>query len=220
LSAEAGRRAEPLAADGKEGDGAARNNPEEAMKIRCNSGGDGVTVELRSQDEQLLERGLQAANSAASPFALRTILVPVDFSGHTAKALAYAHAFQDQFGARLVLVHVVEPTVVPDNFGIIPPAYEEMNGLLRQTAEERLGALAGDSGKGGRVAAVVCVGRASWEIVRLAREHGADLIILATHGHSGLKHVLLGSTAEYVVRHAPCPVLTVREREQDFIETV
>ena len=48
----------------------------------------------------------------------------------------------------------------------------------------------------------------------------SQAIILATHGHTGLKHVLLGSTAEYVVRHAPCPVLTVREQEQDFIETV
>jgi universal stress protein A len=118
------------------------------------------------------------------------------------------------------LVHVVEPTVVPDNFGIIPPAYEEMNGMLRQVAEERLEAMSGSGGAATNIRTEVCVGRASWEIVRLARECGADLIILATHGHTGLKHVLLGSTAEYVVRHAPCPVLTVREREQDFIETV
>lgn len=187
------------------------------MKVRCNSGGDGVTVELRSNEEQLLEKGVMAASSA-SRFSLRTILVPVDFSGHTAKALAYARAFREQFGARLVIVHVVEPTVVPDNFGIIPPAYEEMNGLLRQAAVERLGALAGDGGEAKEADTLVCVGRASWEIVRLAREQGADLIILATHGHTGLKHVLLGSTAEYVVRHAPCPVLTVRQREQDFVE--
>lgn len=189
------------------------------MKVRCNSGHGGVTVELRPQDDQLLRKGLEAA-VAPTPFRLRTILVPVDFSGHTAKALAYARAFHEQFGARLVLVHVVEPTVVPDNFGIIPPAYEEMNGMLRQVAAERLEAMAGGGGAATQVRTEVCVGRAAWEIVRLARECGTDLIILATHGHTGLKHVLLGSTAEYVVRHAPCPVLTVREREQDFIETV
>jgi nucleotide-binding universal stress UspA family protein len=66
---------------------------------------------------------------------------------------------------------------------------------------------------------LVCTGRAPWEILRVARETEADLIIIATHGYTGLKHVLLGSTAELVVRHAPCPVLTVRQVEHDFVET-
>jgi nucleotide-binding universal stress UspA family protein len=57
------------------------------------------------------------------------------------------------------------------------------------------------------------------EVVDAARESDADLIIVATHGHTGLAHVLLGSVAERVVRHAPCPVLVVRERERDFLPT-
>jgi len=61
------------------------------------------------------------------------------------------------------------------------------------------------------------LGRPYVEITEAARDTKADMILLATHGHTGLKHVLLGSTAERVVRHAPCPVLTVRDPEHDFI---
>lgn len=190
------------------------------MKVKRNTDGAGVTVKLQPQEDQLLRKGLAAAEMAASPFRLRTILVPVDFSGHTAKALAYARAFAGQFGARLVLMHVVEPTVVPDNFGVIPPAYDEMNGLLQGVANERLEALADGDRKTGRAETVVRVGRPSWEIVGLARERKVDMIILATHGYTGIKHVLLGSTAEQVVRHAPCPVLTVRQVEKDFVAMV
>jgi universal stress protein A len=64
---------------------------------------------------------------------------------------------------------------------------------------------------------VLRIGRAPDEIVAVARETGADLIVISTHGRSGLAHVLLGSTAEKVARQAPCPVLIVREKERDFI---
>ena len=62
-------------------------------------------------------------------------------------------------------------------------------------------------------------GRPATEIVEAARELAADLIVIATHGRTGLQHVLLGSVAENVVRHAPCPVLTVREHEREFVES-
>lgn len=188
------------------------------MKIKRNSRSGGVTLDLAPHDEQLLEQGLKAASQAASPFHLRTLVLPVDFSDHAAKAVAYAQAFAGQFGAQVILVHVVEPAVVPDNFGIVPPSYEEMNGLMRQAAQQRLGQLALEvAGQTIAVRPVVCTGRAPREILRVARETEADLIIIATHGHTGLKHVLLGSTAEWVVRHAPCPVLTVRQVEHDFV---
>jgi nucleotide-binding universal stress UspA family protein len=66
---------------------------------------------------------------------------------------------------------------------------------------------------------IIRQGRPATEIVEAAREIEADLIVIATHGHTGLKHVLLGSVAENVVRHAPCPVLTVRTSEREFIES-
>jgi nucleotide-binding universal stress UspA family protein len=186
------------------------------MKIKPTNDPGRVTMELKPSDERLLQQGLKAA----SPFRLRTILAPVDFSGYSAKALDYVRAFADQFDARVVLLHVVEPTVVPDNFGIVLPAYEEINASLVQSAEQKLAALASHaSGRREAVSTMVCVGRAPWEAVRVAREVKADLIIITTHGYTGLKHVLMGSTAELIVRHAPCPVLTVRHPEHDFVES-
>jgi nucleotide-binding universal stress UspA family protein len=152
-------------------------------------------------------------------FRLNTILAPVDFSEYSAKALDYVKAFAKQFEANVVLVHVVEPTVIPDNFGIVPPSYEEVGGALVKAAEERMEHMAGEiSSRPGIVRWVVCTGRAPWEIVRVAGETEADLIIITTHGYTGLKHVLMGSTAELIVRHAPCPVLTVRDPEHDFVK--
>lgn len=172
-------------------------------------------------DEMQRRRASEGLSAAASTIRLQTILVPVDFSEHTMKAVQYARAFAHQFGAKLVLVHVIQPAVVPDNFGVVPPAYVEMTSVLTQTAQQRLGQLAVEIAENKfSVRPIVCTGRAPWEIVRVARETAADLIIVATHGYSGLKHVLLGSTAELVVRHAPCPVLTVRQVEHDFVESV
>ena len=159
----------------------------------------------------------RSAAAAASVFRLKIILAPVDFSRYSAKALDYVRAFAGQFNTEVVLAHVIEPTVIPDNFGIVPPAYEQMSGTLAKAAEEKLARLATEF-PGVQVRSIVRIGRAPWEVVRLAEEISADLIIITTHGYTGLKHVLLGSTAELIVRHAPCPVLTVRDPEHDFVQ--
>jgi len=141
---------------------------------------------------------------------LKRILAPVDFSENSEKALHYVRTFAGRFDADLVLLHVVEPTIIPDNFGMIPPAYEQVGQALVKTAEERLARMAHDlSSVAGEVRCLVQVGRAAWEIVRVAEEVKADLIVITTHGYTGLKHVLMGSTAELIVRHAPCAVMTV-----------
>jgi len=176
-------------------------------------------MELKSHDEALLQSALHAAEKSESPFRLHTILAPVDFSEYSAKALDYVRAFAGQFKTQVVLVHVVEPTVIPDNFGIVPPSYEEIGSALVKSAEERLNRLSGELSLDRKsIQTQVRTGRAPWEIVRVAEEVGADLIIITTHGYTGLKHVLMGSTAELIVRHAPCPVLTVRHPEHDFVE--
>jgi nucleotide-binding universal stress UspA family protein len=189
------------------------------MKVKRATKTGQVTVQLAQQDDRLLEKGLRAAQAATSPFKLRKILVPVDFSEFSAKALDYALAFADQFSARVVLLHVVEPAVYPESYLVVPPAFDEMNGNLVKAAEERLARLTLDR-IGNRVSAesLVRLGRAYAEIVDTAKRLDVDLIIMGTHGYTGLKHVLLGSTAERVVRHAPCPVLTVREPEHEFVE--
>lgn len=147
---------------------------------------------------------------------LKRILVPVDFSDHSVKAMRYAVRFAEQFGASLVLVHVAEPVRYPESI-IIPPAMEEANRELVKRTRAALAKFAAREVPA-RLACqnVVRLGSAYEEIAAAAKDTDADLIVIATHGHTGLKHLVLGSTAERVVRHAPCPVLTVREREHEF----
>lgn len=147
---------------------------------------------------------------------LKKILVPVDFSEFSKKAVRYGVRFAEQFGAALVLVHVVEPVRYPESV-IIPPEMEEGNQARLKQARR---ALAGFARKEIPTAvASECLshlGVPFAEIVKAAKDVDADLIVMSTHGHTGLKHLFLGSTAERVVRLAPCPVLTVREREHEF----
>ena len=173
----------------------------------------GGPAEVAPRDDKYESTGHTAAATAGT-LQFRRIMVPTDFSPHAAKALDYVRALAQPSGAEVVLVHVIEPAVIPDNFGIVPPAYEEMTAVLASTAEEKLNQLAAElAASCGAVKTVVRTGRAPWEVVRLAEDVGADLIIITTHGYTGLKHALLGSTAELIVRHAPCPVLTIRRTD-------
>ncbi len=155
-----------------------------------------------------------------SPFAIRKILVPLDFSEHSKKALQYALPFAHQFGAKLVLMTVVEPRVYPVDTLIVPPAMEDdtaENVVAAQTAIQNIEqSLAVPSEL--LEEPLVVVGRPYAEIVDTATRVGADMIVMATHGYTGFKHVYLGSVTERVVRHAPCPVLVVREHEREFVE--
>jgi nucleotide-binding universal stress UspA family protein len=183
------------------------------MKVRKAERSGKVTMELNAKDDALLEKAVEAG-----PFQLKNILVAVDFSSPSSKALDYAVAFARQFRARLTLLHVVEPMVYPENYVTLPAVNEDINRSLMQAAEEKLASQRDRvAAERVQVNALTRLGRPYVEITEAARELGADLILVATHGHTGLKHVLLGSTAERVVRHAPCPVLTVRDREHDFI---
>ena len=148
------------------------------------------------------------------------VLCPIDFSEFSTKALDYALAFAEQFQASVVLVHVVEPAVYPETYMLVPPALHEMNQDLVKAGAKRLDKLSQERIADGILAqAQVRLGRPHFEICEAAKSLQADLIIIATHGYTGLKHVLLGSTAERVVRHAPCPVLTVRAPEHEFVPT-
>jgi universal stress protein A len=158
-----------------------------------------------------------APASAMAPlqFHIGKILVPVDFSEHSQKALRYALAFATQFDAEVTLVHIVEQMVYPGDWMYPPLAVTDFATEKREQMIERLSAL--DAGSGVKTQHIVRLGRAWQEVVEIAREQKIDMIILATHGYTGLKHVLLGSVAEKIVRHAPCPVLSVRPEERDFL---
>lgn len=148
---------------------------------------------------------------------LKLILVPYDFSGEADKALRYAVPFAEQFGARILMLHVVEPVAYPD-FAYVPVVME--NETLVEEGRKKLKQISRDTSNRRplKVDAMVRTGKPFQEITDVAREKEVDLIIVATHGYTGLSHVLLGSTAESVVRHAPCPVLVVRQNEHEFIK--
>ncbi len=143
---------------------------------------------------------------------IQKILVPVDFSSCSGRALSYAIGFAQQFKASIALIHVVELNYMGTGLGEIEVPLLENE--LRENASRQLDSLLETAVRAGVTAeAHLRLGRPWYEMTEAARTLGADLVIMGTHGYTGLKHVLMGSTAERVVRHAPCPVLIVRERE-------
>jgi nucleotide-binding universal stress UspA family protein len=150
------------------------------------------------------------------PIHLKKILTPIDFSDSSRKALKYASAFAAQFQATLLLLHVVEFSFIGSDFGLVELSQIEPD--LKNNATQRLNEWRQKEVSQSMAAEVlVRSGRPYVEIVETAREASVDLILIASHGHSSLAHVLLGSTVERVVRHAPCLVLVVRPVEHEFV---
>ncbi|MBM2846735.1 MAG: uspa protein [Bacteroidetes bacterium] len=150
---------------------------------------------------------------------LRRILVPIDFSDHSKKALHYAIPFAEQFKSSIDLLYVVEPTIYPADFSFGQVGFPSVEDELRQRGGEELQALiTNEIGTRVESRCAVRTGKAFNEIDQYAKDEGIDLIVIATHGHSGMEHVLFGSTAEKVVRYAPCPVLVVRLTEKEFVK--
>jgi len=147
---------------------------------------------------------------------IKCILVPIDFSETSKKAVVYAVRMAEQFGSKIVFLNVVEPVATAD-FGY-PPLMLETD-KAKSAAKTRLETVCREAGMSPKMLdrVVVRYGTPYVEITDAARHLKADLIILTTHGYTGLKRVFMGSTAERVVRHAPCPVLTVREREHELV---
>lgn len=143
---------------------------------------------------------------------LKKILVPIDFSDASKKAFQYAIPLADQFGASVTLLYIVE-THPELSYAPFDMERVRMNEIAHERSEKKLKELCPDlGGKSGiKFKTVVRDGRAYEEITKAAEEINADLIVMATHGYTGLKHTVLGSTTERVVRYAKCPVLTVRD---------
>jgi universal stress protein A len=173
---------------------------------------------MNTLKEPLRRSGVSAAgerNESSEPvLKLKSILVPMDFSKISEKALEYAVPLAKQFGAKISVLHVMEPppysidlTYLPMGEGFpIGSMKKELEALATKTIEPNL-----------LKDVIVQIGTAFEVITNVARDLEADLIVITTHGHTGLKHVFMGSTAERVVRHAPCPVLVVRRHEHDFV---
>lgn len=149
---------------------------------------------------------------------IRNILHPTDFSPLSLHALEYAKFLAESTSARLHCVHIVDDAlqywmstdmmaapIAPPLDDLVAQATEHMKSFLSEHLEDM-----------GKVQWEIRTGRAFVEIIRQARAKEADLLVMGTHGRTGISHVLMGSVAEKVVRKSPCPVLTVRSPEHDF----
>ena len=150
-------------------------------------------------------------------FPFKRILATTDFSDTSAEALPTAVCMASHFDAELLLVHVVPmdtptPWDIPPyaDFGLASLPVPEYEAQVRKEVERRLALMAAKHAQGVAVRALVGRGDAASEISRMAAAEKADLIVLATHGWTGWRHLVFGSVAEKILREAPCPVLSIR----------
>jgi nucleotide-binding universal stress UspA family protein len=141
----------------------------------------------------------------------KRICCPIDFSDTARAAMEVAVDLAKRFGAELTLFHAypIPGYTFPDGSVVASP---KMMDELAEQAERHLGEWKGDAEGLGAPAVVIAkaTGEAATEIVNYAKEQGMDLLVVGTHGRTGLTHALMGSVAERVVRRAACPVLSVR----------
>jgi nucleotide-binding universal stress UspA family protein len=149
---------------------------------------------------------------------IKKVLAPIDFSDYSKSALKYAVNFVKAFNAELILIYVVEPVIYPPDFSMGQIAMPSIDVEMDKRAKEELDNLAKKEIPSEiKSATIVKTGKPFLEILETATEEDIDLIIIATHGHTGIEHILFGSTAEKVVRKAPCPVLTLRAPVKGFV---
>ena len=151
---------------------------------------------------------------------LKNVLVPTDFSEPSEIAARYAKAFAQTFNASLHVLHVIEETALV--YGeLTSGTFFPLNSTLEEVergVRERLNRVLSDEERTRyRAQLVTRNGSPFVEIVRYAKAHAIDLIVMGTHGRGPIAHMLIGSVAERVVRKAPCPVLTVRHPEHEFV---
>ena len=148
---------------------------------------------------------------------IKNILCPIDYSVYSEMALKYAIEFAEKYQAKLYLMHVLDIRVYdindPDLYNVNIIDEETINKLR----ERLLKCVNEDTKNKISVEAIIIQGVPFAEIIKSDKECKIDLIVLGTHGRTGLSHAIMGSVAEKVVRKAPCPVLTIRHPEHDFI---
>jgi nucleotide-binding universal stress UspA family protein len=145
---------------------------------------------------------------------LNRILVPIDFSAHSEKAIRYATTLATKFGARLTLLHVIEDPFVTGAWQsqvFVPNIPELLQNLINAAQTHMAEQTKQLAAEGFVTEGSVTTGRPSSAIVEQASQGRFDLIVMGTQGRTGLSRAFLGSVAQRVVQRAPCPVLTVRD---------
>ncbi len=148
---------------------------------------------------------------------IKTILFPTDFSNGARAAMDHAISLAKDYSAKLILIYVAQNVPVTEWDNLSPHYETELMDDLEKSAGIEMGKWVSEvSAKAGDVDQVIARGVPFVEIIKTAREKKADLIVIGTHGRTGIDHMLFGSTAEKVVRKSPCPVLTVRIPGKEF----
>lgn len=149
---------------------------------------------------------------------INRVLVPIDFSEFSDQALTYGQELCEKYGAELHLLHVLEVHVTGTPQFTMGLAVPELQEESVEAVMNKMNELPGnDWGADRTVVRKTAKGSPFVETVRYAKDNNVDVIVIATHGRTGLSHVFLGSVAEGVVRHAPCPVLIVRKEGHQFV---
>ena len=147
----------------------------------------------------------------------KKILVPIDFSEYSLQALKYVADLAKVFNSEVLLIYVVEPIIYPPDLSIGQIALPTLSYQVDEKAKEELNRVAKEElDSETTVHTIVKLGKPYLEILEVAKAEDVDLIIISTHGHTGVEQILFGSTADKVVRKAPCPVLTLREPIKGF----
>jgi nucleotide-binding universal stress UspA family protein len=171
-----------------------------------------VILEIKTGEELLLA----PEKPQAPTLKIKQVLVPIDFSECSKRGLRYAIALAREHKAAITLAYVVPSISMLGEYGGID--YASLTKEMREGADRELATLAVDEIRGVVPCdTVVRTGSPAGEIVSIAKALPADLIVISTHGRTGLTHALLGSVAERVVQTAPCPVLVVREKEREIL---
>jgi nucleotide-binding universal stress UspA family protein len=151
---------------------------------------------------------------------LKNVLVATDFSEPSGVALAYGRELARTFGAKLHVLHVTESVMSTAGLELYGASIPDLQASIEDAAVRQMKTIVSDEDRAQLSAATIV---RTWAtpapaIVAYAEEADIDLIVIGTHGRGGLSHFLMGSVAERVVRLAPCPVLTVRHPEREFVE--
>lgn len=149
---------------------------------------------------------------------IEKILFPTDFSNYAEHALQYALSFAELCNAKLYVLHVITDLSIPVGLGGSVYPLSKIYDEMEQNAKEKMKHVVPMQYMDKiETETIIVRGTPFLEIINTAKKYTVDLITIATHGHTGLSHVFLGSTAEKVVRMAPCPVLTIKHPEHEFV---
>jgi nucleotide-binding universal stress UspA family protein len=151
---------------------------------------------------------------------IKRILLPTDFSDTSKEALKYAISMAREFGAEMTALHVINQQLLTEGLNLPRViSLQDLEKEMAREAERQMEAFLKDIPELGEVTfrTLIRLGNPFLEIINYARDNAVDLIVIGTHGRSGLEHIIFGSTAEKVVRKAPCPVLSVKPAQREFV---